>query len=162
MSWGTKRPDWLIEYKDKFGNRYYIEIRFWENNAKEIAFTDYMDLEWGHTLTEDKWQEFIKILEDVGNGNLTEGSFLYDFDGDNHCLEYKLVSRKDEYNAFRSNILRFRSICTYVSTLEGSIGKTFDCDISFDIPLKVVAGDLIKALKSDQPQTPNFKVEVRQ
>jgi hypothetical protein len=161
MSFGTKRPDWVIAYQDKFGNRSFIEIRRWEENVKEIAFTDDCDLEWGHALEEKKWKEFAEILEKVKNKEISEGKFEYQCEGDRHRLNFKLVPRKDEYNVYRSDILRFRSDCSYTSQFEGTEGEIYSCDIGFDIPIKVVLDDLIKKLHSDTPELPNWKVEVR-
>ena len=161
MSWGIQRPDWVIEYNDKFGNRSSIEIRRGEENAKEIAFTDDFDCEWGHALEESKWKEFVELLEQVKNKEITDGSFEYESDGDRHRLNFVMVSKKDEYNAYRSDILRFRSDCSYVSRLEGTEGETYGCDICFDIPIKIVLDDLIKKLNSDTPEETTWKVEVR-
>lgn len=152
MSWGTKRPDWTIEYQDNFGNHSTIEIRRWEENAKEIAFTDDCDLVWGHPLEESKWREFVELLERVKNKEISEGSFEYESSGDRHRLNFGIVPREDEYNAYRSDILRFRSDCSHPSRLEGTEGETYGCHICFNIPIKVVLDDLIKKLNSDTPE----------
>jgi hypothetical protein len=161
MSFGIKRPDRVVEYQDKFKSRHTIEIRFWENNAKEITFCFDVDAEWGHTLVEEKWREFVEILKSVRDRETEAGKFEYEFDGDRHELEYRRVSKKDEYNYFKSDLLRFRSICSYTSQLEGTEGEVYDCEISFDIPTKIL-DDFIKSLESSEQQTPNWKAEVRQ
>lgn len=161
MSFETKKPDWIIEYNDKFDNRSSIEIRRWEENAKEIVFTDDFDFEWGHRLEKSKWKEFIELLERVKNKEITEGSFEYESSGDRHRLNFRIVLREDEYNAYRSDILRFRSDCSYTSQLEGTEGETYGCDICFAIPIKVVLDNLIEKLNLDTPEEVTWKVEVR-
>lgn len=162
MSYGKQRPDWVITYDDKFGNRSSIEICRHEENAREIAFMNDFDLEWGHALGESKWKEFGELLQRIKNKEIGAGSFEYETTGERHRLNFKTVSEKDEYNAYRSDILRFRSDCFYVSELEGTKGKTYSCDICFDIPIKRVLDDLIEKLNSDTPDEVTWEVELRQ
>lgn len=159
MSYETKSADRIVEYKDKFKNVFFIEIRHGDNDSKEIAFTFDTDLEWGHPLEELKWKEFVEILKTVARGELADGTFNYRSDGD-HQLNFRFVSRKDEYNAFKSNLLRFNSTCSHPAEHSDLPEVNYPCAVSFDIPLKIV-GELIKSLEHSSSQVPNWQVENR-
>lgn len=160
MSWETKRPDRTVEYQDKFKNTFYIEIRHWENNSKEIAFTYDTDLDWGHRLEKSKWKEFVEILNKAERGEISAGMFNYESDGNHHQFVFRFVSRKDEYNAFKSHLLRFNSICSHPSAVSQLCRRIYPCDISFDIPLFVIR-ELIESLEADTLQTPDWQIEIR-
>lgn len=64
MSSELKPPDKLIEYTDQHDSEWVINIRNFDEDAREIEVCcDYIHFEWGDTLDGAKAAEFSRLLD---------------------------------------------------------------------------------------------------